>query len=112
VDSPDHFSHMAYPKENESGPCPSTHPVRLVTLFYEMMWDVDAWSKLRSQARNPTQPFVTAQGDPTGYGYHGDFLDGWDKNVLQTAIDTCTSDSGIIEYCERPGQRRIARHQS
>jgi hypothetical protein len=28
--------------------------------------------------------------------------DGWDRDVLQTAIDTCTSDSGIIEYCSSP----------
>lgn len=72
---------MAYPEDNESGPCPSSHPVRLVTLFYEvrdqlktmrpelhlpspqMMWDVDAWSGLRSQAYDPVQPFVTAQGE-------------------------------------------------
>lgn len=28
----------------------------------KMMWDVDAWNGLRSQAKNPQQPFVTAQG--------------------------------------------------
>lgn len=28
------------------------------------------------------------------YGWHGDFYNGWDRQVLQTAIDTCTSDSG------------------
>ncbi|KAI5477385.1 WSC and DUF1996 domain containing protein [Pseudohyphozyma bogoriensis] len=100
LDSSDHFSHMAYPYENEDGPCPDTHPVRLVTLFYEMMWSVNPWVDLRSQGLNTTQPFVLAMGDPTGYGYHGDFLDGWNKTVLQEAIDTCTSDSGVIEYCE------------
>lgn len=30
IQSSDHFSHMAYPIGGESGPCPSTHPVRLV----------------------------------------------------------------------------------
>ncbi|ORY75303.1 hypothetical protein BCR35DRAFT_292930 [Leucosporidium creatinivorum] len=100
VDSSDHFSHMAYPTGGESGPCPTTHPVRLVTLFYEMMWSVDPWKGVRSQGLNATQPFVLAMGDASGYGYHGDFLDGWDKTVLQEAIDTCTSDSGVIEYCK------------
>lgn len=33
VQSSDHFSHMAYPIGGESGPCPSTHPVRLVGLL-------------------------------------------------------------------------------
>ncbi|GAA5966294.1 hypothetical protein JCM3765_005246 [Sporobolomyces pararoseus] len=100
VQSSDHFSHMAYPIGGESGPCPSTHPVRLVTLFYEIMWSVDPWKAYRSQAMNTTQPFVLAMGDPTGYGYHGDFFNGWDREVLQEAIDTCTDDSGVIEYCK------------
>ncbi|GAA5837744.1 hypothetical protein JCM9279_006849 [Rhodotorula babjevae] len=100
LDSPDHSSHVAYPIGGESGPCPTTHPVRLVTLFYEIMHDVDSWNKYRSQAKNPEQPFVLAMGDATGYGAHADFLNGWDREVLQEAIDTCTSDSGVIEYCK------------
>jgi len=125
--SSDFSSHMAYPIGGESGPCPSTHPVRLVTLFYEIMWSVDPFNKFRAQALNSTQPFVLAQGDATGYGLHGyvlcrrvsrlfsqeknrrltlyffdfsDFFNGWDRSVLQEAIDTCTSDSGVIEYCK------------
>ncbi|GAA5890815.1 hypothetical protein JCM8208_003061 [Rhodotorula glutinis] len=100
LDSPDHSSHVAYPIGGESGPCPTTHPVRLVTLFYEIMNDVDSWNKYRSQAKNPEQPFVLAMGDSTGYGMHADFLGGWQRHVLQEAIDTCTSDSGVIEYCK------------
>ncbi|GAA5883643.1 hypothetical protein JCM3774_005991 [Rhodotorula dairenensis] len=100
LDSSDHASHMAYPLENESGPCPTTHPVRLVTLFYEMMYDVDSWKNLWPQAMNTSQPFVLAMGDPTGYGWHGDFVNAWDRSVLQEAIDTCTDDSGIVEKCK------------
>ncbi|BGP53646.1 hypothetical protein JCM8202_003584 [Rhodotorula sphaerocarpa] len=100
LDSGDHFSHMAYPLVNEVGPCPASHPVRVVTLFYEMMYDVDSWKDLRSQAMNASQPFVLAFGDPTGYGWHGDFFNGWDRPVLQKAIDTCTDPSGIIEKCD------------
>ena len=98
VDSSDHFSHMAY-SDGESGPCPATHPVRIVTLFYEVMWSIDPLNDIRSEALNPDQPFVLAMGDATGLGYHGDFFDGWDKTVLQDAIDTCTSASGVIEEC-------------
>lgn len=34
-----------------------------------------------------------------GYGYHGDFLEGWEAGVLQKAIDTCTNLSGNQEDC-------------
>lgn len=34
-----------------------------------------------------------------GYGYHGDFLEGWEAGVLQQAIDTCTNLSGNQEDC-------------
>lgn len=29
-----------------------------------------------------------------------DFVNAWDRNVLQEAIDTCTAESGEIEECE------------
>lgn len=36
VDSPDHKSHMSYPIGNyDNGRCPSSHPVRLISIFYE-----------------------------------------------------------------------------
>ncbi|GAA5867574.1 hypothetical protein JCM8547_001225 [Rhodosporidiobolus lusitaniae] len=101
LDSTDHSSHMAYPEDNETGPCPATHPVRLVTLFYEIMWSIDPWKDVRSQGLDPDQPFVLAMGDKSGYGFHGDFFNGWDRAVLQNAIDYCTDDSGEIEYCQQ-----------
>jgi hypothetical protein len=35
----------------------------------------------------------------SGYGYHGDFMMGWDENFLQSAVDTCTNPSGLISDC-------------
>ncbi|GAA5890549.1 hypothetical protein JCM6882_002958 [Rhodosporidiobolus microsporus] len=93
------MSHVAY-SDGESGPCPSTHPHRLVTLFYEVFFHVEEWETLRSQAKNPEQPFVMAMGDPTGFGWHGDFMTGWDIDLLQKAIETCLSPtSGGLDEC-------------
>lgn len=35
-----------------------------------------------------------------GFGYHGDFIMGWDEAFLQAAVDTCTNPSGNIEDCD------------
>ncbi|GAA5851238.1 hypothetical protein JCM8547_004178 [Rhodosporidiobolus lusitaniae] len=99
VDSANHQDHVAYPKDNESGPCPDTHPERLITIFYEIMWSVDPFKDDWGDAMNTSQPFVLAMGDPTGYGLHGDFLNGWETSVLQQAVDECTDDSGDITLC-------------
>lgn len=60
LDSPDHKSHMAFPSGVTTGSCPTTHPVRFITLFYEVTWNVDvAWKNI-NQAMNKTQPLVSA----------------------------------------------------
>lgn len=45
LDSPDHESHVAYPSSgnfDSGGSCPSTHPVKIPQVMYEVMWDVSA----------------------------------------------------------------------
>jgi hypothetical protein len=71
----------------------------LVSIFYETIYQTGNFANMWSQAMNPSQPFVWAQGDPTGYGYHGDFINGWDVNVLQNAVDNCLDDSGDMTKC-------------
>lgn len=34
-----------------------------------------------------------------GFGYHGDFIMGWEESVLQAAVDTCTNESGLVSDC-------------
>ncbi|PVF92304.1 WSC-domain-containing protein [Serendipita vermifera] len=97
LDSPDHKSHVAYPDRMDNGVCPSTHPVRLISIFYEIIWDTNPWKDQWWKAGS--HPFVLSTGDPTGYGFHGDFLNGWDVDALQRAIDKCTQNSGVIEDC-------------
>ncbi|KAF9882417.1 WSC domain-containing protein [Colletotrichum karsti] len=96
VDSQDHKSHMAYPSGVSTGRCPASHPKRFVTLFYEIIFQVNDF---KDKWYGDGQPFVLSNGDPTGYGLHGDFLNGWDIPVLQSAIKTCTDDSGVLEKC-------------
>jgi hypothetical protein len=69
LDSPNHQSHMAYPTRFNGGDCPSTHPVRLPGVFFEAFYAVDKFPHGQG-----TQPFVLSNGDPTGYGFHGDFV--------------------------------------
>jgi hypothetical protein len=38
-------------------------------------------------------------GDPTGYGYHADYMYGWDKGVLQKVVDQCHCDPFGSPYC-------------
>lgn len=92
VDSDNHKDHVAFPSLVMTGTCPDDYPVRLVSLFYETIFNTYAFAGVDGQ-------FVLSNGDPTGYGYHGDFIMGWDEDFLQDAVDTCTNASGEIEDC-------------
>ncbi|KAG8938505.1 hypothetical protein FRC04_008443 [Tulasnella sp. 424] len=100
LDSPDHKSHTAYLSQIDNGSCPPTHPVPLMKLFYEVTWDIQVFS---NRWKGKPWPFVWSNSDPTGYGWHGDFFNGWDVGVLQNAIDHCnqTPDqlNGIVQAC-------------
>ncbi|OSD05015.1 WSC-domain-containing protein [Trametes coccinea BRFM310] len=94
LDSPDHKSHMSYPVDAyNTGDCPDSHPVHLVSLFYEMLVSVDQFDY------HGEGTWVLANGDTTGYGHHGDFQNGWDIDLLQEAIDTCTNANGNVMDC-------------
>ncbi|KAI9678071.1 MAG: hypothetical protein M1817_006015 [Caeruleum heppii] len=102
LDSPDHRSHMSYPSKYNGGNCPEGFKTRTVSLFYEVIWQTD---KFANEWYGDSQPFVWSMGDPTGYGYHGDFVNGWNVDTLQKAISECKDGNdgpghnGAIEYC-------------
>ncbi|KAJ7470817.1 hypothetical protein FB451DRAFT_1399567 [Mycena latifolia] len=110
ADSADHKSHVAYLSGGpDSGTCSDPKfPVTLPRIFMEMYLDTTGLYAQRDQAMNPNQPFVYSMGDPTGYGYHADFMMGWDQGVLQKVVDqchcnnfgdpTCCSDAGIFTF--------------
>ena len=98
LDSSDHRSHMAFASggPNGGGDCPASHPVHLVSLFYEFFFSVQNFPY--NDPKYPT--WVWANGDATGYGLHADFLSGWPSlsngtNVLQQAIDQCNQNDGV-----------------
>lgn len=92
VNSTNNKDHVAYPSEVMTGNCPPDFPKRLVSLFYETIWRTEDFVGRDGE-------FVIANGDPTGYGYHGDFIMGWDGTFLQDAVNQCTNPSGQIEDC-------------
>lgn len=95
LDSPDHKSHMSYPASGNynNGPCPASHPVQFISLFYEVLYNTNAFANMWPNANQ--QPFVFASGDATGYGGHGDFINGWDVDVLQAVVSNCTNAGSI-----------------
>lgn len=95
--------HMAYPNGSfaYTGPCPSTHPVRLPALFYEVFFDTNSVFGTGKPLAGTTPNLTLSMGDNTGRGWHADFLNGWDVVYLQNAIDQCGKNNtdGVIEHC-------------
>ncbi|KAF2140362.1 uncharacterized protein K452DRAFT_274083 [Aplosporella prunicola CBS 121167] len=86
-------AHMSYPVADaqgngapDSGACPASHPRVLPHLFIEFWFDVTGFDGLYGAG---DAPFVLANGDPTGYSFHADFLNGWEPGVLEKAMKTC-----------------------
>ena len=91
LDSPNHRDHMAYDKYmHTGGPCPESHPIRLPQILYEIAYDTTVLSK---QPGN----FIWANGDTTGFGYHADFMTGWDPVFLKRALEECKNNVGDVE---------------
>jgi len=97
IDTPDHKSHVAYPAigDYNGGVCPQSHPKAIFSLFFEFWYEVGAYNDLNR--------FAFANGDPTGYGFHGDFIMGWtDRDALQHAHETCITASDCPTLGNQP----------
>ncbi|TRM61855.1 hypothetical protein BD626DRAFT_405212 [Schizophyllum amplum] len=94
VDSDDHRSHVAFLSTGpDNGTCDDpAFPYTLPRIFMEVYWITQVWDVQRPFSWTPDQPFVFANGDPTGYGYHADFVNGWDPTALRNTLDKCHCD--------------------
>jgi hypothetical protein len=89
-------SHVDYLSGVANGNCPPTHPVKFISLFLEVYYFPN------QIAKEAGGRFVFANGDTTGYGFHGDFINGWNTTVLDTALEQCATGpnaSGLISDC-------------
>ena len=89
-------SHVAYLSQMDNGVCPPGFPKLLPHIFLETDYSIDTMTNLDDGGQ-----FLWSMGDPTGYGYHGDFQNGWDMAIQANAVANCISDAGFgtIEEC-------------
>jgi len=96
LDSPDHRSHMSYPVNGyNAGDCPNSHPVRLPAVFFEHLYSLKGFP-----SGTGSNNFLWSMGDTTGYGFHGDFLSGWDPQVMAAAIahPNCSNNNPLMAF--------------
>jgi hypothetical protein len=83
LDSTDHKSHMSYPV---NGACPSTHPVAIPEISFNVYYEVPAGTK-SSSWRLASDMYDSKL--PGGYSAHGDWMEGWDRQIAETFVKYC-----------------------
>lgn len=104
LDSDDHFSHMAHPvygQLNEwavnSRKCPDTHPIWYPQILVETLFDLT--DAMKADWNPNDSNFIISNGDVTGVTWHGDFVNGWDSQVLADTINQCGGVGDNLDAC-------------
>ncbi len=83
LDSADHKSHMSYPVD---GNCPSTHPVAIPEISFNIYYKVTETTN-SSGWRLSSDMYDSSL--PGGYSAHGDYFEGWDRDVAEAFVKNC-----------------------
>jgi hypothetical protein len=89
LDSPDHKSHMANPvdvKANNTGHCPSTHPVAIPAIAYQILYEVKVSGETKYWRLSSDNYDLTK---PAGYSGHGDWFNGWKPEIVDVWVKKC-----------------------
>jgi Domain of unknown function (DUF1996) len=99
LDSRNHRSHMAWPRQNSSGGyvCPKSHPVPIVRIIMRLEFETGAKTKNFRLSSGPA------------YTLHGDFFNTWVQADLERLTRDCIRrdvDCGTFDEAERNVTRR------
>jgi len=89
-------THVAF-RDDASGLCLETHPVRIPQLFIEAVYQVDAVTREHPEVQRNDYLFST--GDKDGWGAHADYISGWQQEVLDAALETCDNNDWSNPRC-------------
>jgi hypothetical protein len=89
-DVSDYKNNMVWPT---NGDCPKGF-VHTPHIFYEVYWNTPLFKDMWTPGQGK-QPFVLSNGDPTGYGLHGDFVSQHLAKSFIPELTTCRSLDGM-----------------
>ncbi|KAL1409789.1 hypothetical protein Q8F55_003786 [Vanrija albida] len=100
LDSPDHFSHMAWPL-NGANQFDPQFGFKYPTLQLEVYWALHYTQRDKWRRGVNDINLAFANGDTVGASLHADFVNGWDTNVLRDAIKskTCLESDSTNQNC-------------
>ena len=71
--------HVVYPSPSwRAGVCPESHSKRLPTVFFEALFRPGG-------VYQPGDQLYYSFNDTTGYGFHGDFFNGWQDGLIDVS---------------------------
>ena len=88
LDSPDHKSHMDYPKlsNTTANKCPTSHPIGIPHISINLSFKVlttSAYKNWRLASDNYSNIL------PGGYSGHGDWVNGWNQPFIEGFVKNC-----------------------